>query len=147
MQETVSFNSKYITVEPEPGLDPAWLLDDEIWCLRRGMWTATVHCETNEEDGQLEWIAHVNDFIIINQPPITTSPGCITYICYFLSEEYTKRLAQRALMLYDERLRAKVEKDKDDKIAALERLIAAQDKQIEQQYWRIQKWADKLGVR
>lgn len=153
MRETVDFTAEYIVATPERVLDSAWELEDDIKLLRRGMWTATVEPCREGEDGRWHhktdaptvWHAQVNGFMVLAEPPIETG-GTMTFLCYHDSEESAQRLAQRALVLYDERLRAKVEQDKDARIAALERLVSAQDEQIEDQYSRLKRWAAKLDA-
>lgn len=154
MEETVNFVSKYIVATPEPELNSAWTTEDGVKLLRRGLWTAMVEPCREGEDGQswwhgtdkpTAWRALITGFMVLDEPPIGPS-WSQTYILYFDTEESAQRLAQRALVLYDERLRAKVEQDKDARIAALERLVAAQDEQIEDQYSRLKRWAAKLNA-
>ena len=40
------------------------------------------------------------DLLVCDRPPIWSVPGCATYICYFSSEDYTRRLGQAALRCF-----------------------------------------------
>lgn len=40
------------------------------------------------------------DMLVCDQPPIWASPGSATYICYFSSEDYARRLGQAALRCF-----------------------------------------------